>query len=895
MRLPIEAITVGETPVTSALALGVVLLVLFGVLIVLRRTKCRRAFRAAERALLRGDTRRALIGFDQAAAILKSRPLRGGEHIMLRRALVASGDIERGRKNRQRAFERYSEARAAGAELPAAAQPFMGQCYAEKDDRSKEALGLYLSYARSGPFTGPHSDKVFAVLQSACQVRETMKGVERRAAAELNRRALEANPSFEWASYFLGLALLLDGRAQEAATYFEKARLLNPARTLTCYWLAVCRLQRPEPDLDGAMQMIDEFLSAPGADGRHLKRQASICAEIGKLLVQRLGGFDAAVDCSSDEHCPTLARAVYYFETATARGPDSAEYHYLLGRSRVLAGALGPAIAALERASALAPNEKLYHFRLGVERQKAGQLSAAAEALEAALTIDPEWTDALDRAARLSLEIGRFDRAEAHAALLLSRRDRRPDLVALLLRALYAQNKHAQVVREVEAPAAEPLSVARFPEAAFVVARSYAALGQFDRAVVWYPDLPDKPAARYYHGCAFAGLGRFEEARACFNAVAGSGGEYAGRALLQRGNLHLETGERERAAADYAEALRKSPEDAHIHYALGVFAATGGDHDAAAEHFKRAATLSPADFAFARAVTFALAVTEERRGESERAREYYRQVIDDSELGRPAALRLGVLACRAGNHVEALGYLGRCAEAGDDSETLLFYRGTALLFSGRIEEAIRDWTRVAERKPDNERVAVNLARARYLLGVEQVRAGRLADAAESWRHYLEQYPADEKTRRDVAQIHFRLAISALRETDSPDVSKAACHLDEALRYDGTDPVYSLYAALCKLRSGDAVACRARLDELVQAGHQKPRILYNLAVSLLHQSETERAVQILHEVASAGPAEPYARYAAWALANEYARQSKLEEAIDLFAAVPPESDLERVFL
>jgi len=279
---------------------------------------------------------------------------------------------------------------------------------------------------------------------------------------------------------------------------------------------------------------------------------------------------------------------------------------------------------------------------------------------------------------------------------------------------------------------------------------------------------------------------------------------------------------------------------------------------------------------------FALAATLERRGETAEALKNYLAVPIDLAEGVSANLRAGILHCRLGQFAEALICLQECARRGTDSNALLFYRGTALAFSGQLNEAIHDWRRLHERCPDSDRVTLNLARAYYLAGSQNLNADRVEEAVASWEEYLRLYPADERAARDLAELYFQLAAMKLTKPQDLDLGGALKLLRSALDRDRQNGVYAFYLALCELRCGNIDSCLAGLRSLLASEGRRTRILYHTGICLLQKGASEEAVLMLEEIQRTQPNDTYAEYAGWALANEKLRHGKTEEAMALLS-------------
>jgi curved DNA-binding protein CbpA len=100
-----------------------------------------------------------------------------------------------------------------------------------------------------------------------------------------------------------------------------------------------------------------------------------------------------------------LEEAVTLLRQAVHHSPESAEYHFTLGRALVRAGLTREATLSLQRATELAPRQVDFWVDLAIVWHRQGIPSRARKALEAARRLDP----ASPRVARAAGEIGNAD------------------------------------------------------------------------------------------------------------------------------------------------------------------------------------------------------------------------------------------------------------------------------------------------------------------------------------------------------------------------------------------------------------------------------------------------------------------------------------------------------
>jgi tetratricopeptide (TPR) repeat protein len=299
---------------------------------------------------------------------------------------------------------------------------------------------------------------------------------------------------------------------------------------------------------------------------------------------------------------------------------------------------------------------------------------------------------------------------------------------------------------------------------------------------------------------------------------------------------------------------------------MGNLAYRMGEMEVAAEHFGRISAGEPR-YADAQ---FALGVVSEERGRAEEAIARYEAAA--KQLDRPdLRARLGVLYCRAGRHAEAARKLEPLAQAGAVGDAVLFYLGRALVSLERPAEAAEVWSRLLERHPQDEKLAGELAGARYLVGEQHARKQDYGPAIVEWERYLEQFPGDADTSHDLAELYLR---QALQHLASPE---AGTLLDRALALDGRNSRAGYYRALRLMKLEKLEECASQLRATLESAGDDPRVRYHLGLCLLLQGRSEEALRQLQPLAAAPQPNVYGRYAAWAIANDCIRREQYAEA------------------
>jgi tetratricopeptide (TPR) repeat protein len=178
--------------------------------------------------------------------------------------------------------------------------------------------------------------------------------------------------------------------------------------------------------------------------------------------------------------------ALGHFREAVRLEPGLAIAHYNLGRALKQQGQLDEAVRHYRRAIALDPGLAAAHNGLGSALGSQGRLPDAVRQFREALRVQPDYDEAHNNLGLALLMMGEREKALAHFKAALSRR---PDWTAPMSEIAWIRATHtdpkvrdpAEAVRLAERAA--ELTAHRQPLILDVLAASYAAAGDFRRAV----------------------------------------------------------------------------------------------------------------------------------------------------------------------------------------------------------------------------------------------------------------------------------------------------------------------------------------------------------------------------------------------------------------------------
>jgi tetratricopeptide (TPR) repeat protein len=272
-----------------------------------------------------------------------------------------------------------------------------------------------------------------------------------------------AEPTNAAAAYYLGRVAIVDGNANDAVRWLERAVKLEPGVAEHHRWLGRAysrQVQRAgrfkqlglakkirhsfetavrlaPDDVEARRDLMQFHLVAPGiagGDKDEAKRQARAIGERNPMLGRVAAGwiaeaskndgaaareFEAAIAQFPDSAAPYMALGMLHqrlerwneafaaYERLLARRPSEAAAHYQIGRTAAQSGTnLERGEAALRLYLTKQPGEgdaplASAHYRLGVILERQGRVEQAKEQYAAALRLDPGQPDAKEALKRL--------------------------------------------------------------------------------------------------------------------------------------------------------------------------------------------------------------------------------------------------------------------------------------------------------------------------------------------------------------------------------------------------------------------------------------------------------------------------------------------------------------
>jgi tetratricopeptide (TPR) repeat protein len=865
----------GEVP-WVLLAVLLVVTGLLGLLFVkFRKPKPGKLLSRAHLALERGKSAKAKKLYARVVALLQDKDLEAAERRWLQEAHRGLGEIEAAATALEAATDHYQQAVRQGlqpAELPPGGLTLLAHRLAQAQTVSDPAVDLYLAYLDLKP-KPQDARAVIGALAGVGLFADDAPQSRQAQAVRVAQAVLSVDVSQEWAQYSLGAALVTHGRADRGLPHLLAAGKLGSTRPLLYYWIGQgCRLKR-EPHPQGARNALEKFLEQSQIP-EEMRHRGLAAFSLGASLLEPFGPAWSLEPPDPGDRGPRLGEAVAWLERALAEGKADGETYYHLGRGHFLRRQYFDAESALTKAVAADPAQATYCLALGMVCQNIGEKAEAEVHLLRAVNLDSAYQEAHLALAQLYTEDQRWPEVEAVCRQLLDL-DGGPEVLGLLIQALYHQGDYETVIAQADAFRPQAKAPAMAPQC-FMVARAYALTGNFQEAVGWYElawSLEPTPEAAYHRVCALGHLDRYAEALEAVEPLLHSEHPLQFAAYLTKGHLCLKAGNQEAARAAYQGALDLSPRSTEALYGLGVAVYQQADLAGAGDFFAQVLAM---DDQHQGALLGEGLIREAQTNQAEALSRYSRLL--DLNPRHPIALeRAAVLSCKQGDFIQALEWFKKLGARMTASGTALYFLGLTLIHTGDLKMAYQAWGLLFSRQP--QALSPAYARLQYLLGQRYLEEERLEKTATLWRDYLTVFGDDQVAKQGLAEVYWRQA-AGLLNGDAASLEQAREALNQAVELEADNRKFRYYEALLELARGNLAGAREALSRLVEIDPGNPRLEYHLGLVARRQGELPEAMRDWQLAAGHGPGNDYSLQAMFCLANEQIGQGAYQEAADL---------------
>ncbi len=773
------------------------------------------------------------------------------------------------------------------------ARLLLAQCRLRSGDAAEAAAVVEeLSMARESALAPDAAAVRVEALQRSGRVADALR------AARDYETNWPAHAAVDRVAYFAALAERSQGQDADAATRLQRRLAASPQGALSERMrLVLAEIAEQRDALDDAQREYEQVGRGSDPDASRAARRGLVSLALRRQDASRAGellkGLIAA-DASQAADCETrllaarveLARgqadaALQALEAmqreCDALGPELAIW---TGRALRAAGKASEAVAALSAtATAAAPRglQAVVAFESAVAQVEAGKLDEAARALtelRAAHGDEALAADALELLAEVELRRGGHDACARHCEQFLKDYVNHPRAAGVHL--LSAENL---------------LSAEKFADAAEAFGRLVAQLAE--------PSLAARAA--YGLGRALHRLGRFDEARAALEKIAGEAAKQPELrdALLLLGDAALQMQDwraAEQRLAEYVDRGGVAAGEALLK--LGIARARSGQVELALETLTRlgeqsadAGIRAHGDYERGRLLAAA--------GRFEQARAAFEAALQraaDGPLNGHVRMELAGLAMQSGDAALAAAQYEQiaAAEGSPLSGEALLQRGQALLAQQKYAEAEAALSDYLARFRSQGRAGMTWAQ----LASAQIQQGKAQAALDS----LEQAASEGETP-PAALARLELDRGwCLRALDRAAEARAAYLRATAAPEPGVRAWAVLELAELDGAEGDCAAALKRLEGLraEEAAwsslptEDQARGLYRLGVWALEARRHELAQSALKDVLDTAPASEFAGSAAYFAGEAAAQSGRHRAAAEWFerAATLPLDDATR---
>jgi tetratricopeptide (TPR) repeat protein len=278
------------------------------------------------------------------------------------------------------------------------------------------------------------------------------------------------------------------------------------------------------------------------------------------------------------------------------------------------------------------------------------------------------------------------------------------------------------------------------------------------------------------------------------------------------GLFYLQTGELEKAIAEYREALETAPDYAEARNNLGFALFKKGEFNEAIAQYRKALEINP-DYAEA---LNNLGNALRPKGDLEDAIAQYRKALEINPDFADAHLNLGVALAQKGQTDEAIAQCRKAleinpasAEAHNDLGVVLFRE--TLWNETHLNEAIAQYRMALEIDPDYSNAHLNLA-------VALAQSGQIEEANAQYRKALELNPAS-------AEAHNGLGVILLSQAR---LDEAIAHFRQALEINPRSPDTFPYLGMAFFKKGQIKEAMDSWQQALEINPNQVYVLNNLA-------------------------------------------------------------------
>ncbi|MAT91292.1 MAG: PEP-CTERM system TPR-repeat protein PrsT [Halioglobus sp.] len=602
-------------------------------------------------------------------------------------------------------------------------------------------------------------------------------------------------------AFFLGTALMANGKTAMAAAQASRFHALDPGNVRGRKLLATIRLQesayreveelmapvlREFPEDTGALRLMANALLRQGRTEEGigmLARVAKLEPDSARAQISLGAGLLMQGDAGEAQN---------YIETALELDPEYQQGDLLLVLSLVEQGNYEQALAAARAQAQRSPDDPIALNTVAWVQMRAGDREQAVATYEQVLRAHPGDPGANHALARLALQDEDYATAQRrYDAILAQQPDHLPAQIQLALIDLARDDKASMVRRLEKAMETHPEAL----QPRLLLARFYLSEQELEKVTTAFVGLSEaqRQDPSVLQVTAITQLARQEHGDALFTME-----------QLNAGN----------------------PDSADYHYLTAMAAAGTGDSAQTESELRRALELQPQHYN----ARLALARLLFRQQQDASFRTELERLVQAAPDNADVLLLQAAAAARAQDTQAALAFARQAYSAQPAVSTLLALGGYQEL-AGNQEAAQRLYKQWLQDNPDDSRVRMQLANA-------SLREGD--DASAEYVEVLQREPDNVIALNNLGWL--------LREEDP---AQALVHARRAGELAPENPSVLDTLAMVELANGNFEQATRAVERALQRAPQQATILYHRAVIESERGEREAAIATLQSLLSGG--------------------------------------------
>jgi tetratricopeptide (TPR) repeat protein len=278
---------------------------------------------------------------------------------------------------------------------------------------------------------------------------------------------------------------------------------------------------------------------------------------------------------------------------------------------------------------------------------------------------------------------------------------------------------------------------------------------------------------------------------------------------------------------------KKTAEDPHFTYSIGLAYAQCQQYDRAAKSFSEALTAEPTNFD----VLYNLGIAAQRAGHLERAQRVFGAAVQSRPTDIDALYAYGGLLIETKNYLAASAVLYRASRLAPHRADVLLLLAHDTEELGYYEDAVSAYKQYLKLRPGDD-----VARREH--GFALILAGQAKDGLPELRQFVLRHPQD-------ARGQYELGVG--EATDSPQ--KALAHLDEALKLEPTMFEARYTRAVLNFQNDRLRHSLADFEALRAKDPNSARILDWQAQIYLRRDRPQQAALLLQQAFKLAPHDP----------------------------------------